>query len=244
MITNNKVEKRTYNFARQNIKSRGSTITRAQILESLKEFGDVKGVKSFAFHEFDSWPGKCCSAATAARHFDGSWPTAIKAADLVPCFIPNKKDDDFIEMVNLYMNCWQKNDTPPTQKVFKQYLEYMDSSYSVHAVNRHFGGWENLRRRIIDWDKGDINEKQLIAKHEPTRGARKTISVKLRRTIFERDNYTCKLCGQSPSKNHISLEVDHIVPYSLTQDNSPENLQTLCEACNSAKSDIAPRSKK
>jgi len=235
-----KVEKRDYDFSRKSLKARGSTVTRAKILDSLKEFAKIKNTKTFAFHEFDSWGDKCCRAATAARHFDDSWPNAMEAAGLRACFVPNKKDSDFRKMVQLYMDCWQKHDTPPTQTVFKDYLEFVDSPYSVHAVKRHFGGWENLRRRIVDWhsDKADgITEKQLIAKHSPKNGARKAIPVLIRRAILERDNYTCRLCGQSPSKHHISVHVDHIVPYTVTKDNSPENLQTLCEACNFAKSD-------
>jgi len=55
---------------------------------------------------------------------------------------------------------------------------------------------------------------------------------KLRENIKKRDNYTCQSCGcdlhQRKSNCH------HIVPYSISHDNSPENLTTLCIPCHAS----------
>lgn len=55
----------------------------------------------------------------------------------------------------------------------------------------------------------------------------------IRKTILERDHYTCQSCGLQP-KNE-SLQVHHKVPFksftSLQLANSPENLVTLCKTC-------------
>lgn len=51
---------------------------------------------------------------------------------------------------------------------------------------------------------------------------------KVRKTILERDNYTCQRCGEEGDK---SLHVHHIVPWLESHDNSPENLITLCCSC-------------
>ena len=47
---------------------------------------------------------------------------------------------------------------------------------------------------------------------------------------LNRDNRTCQQCG-----SHERLEVHHWEPYSVSFDNSPENLVTLCRDCHKAK---------
>ena len=46
-------------------------------------------------------------------------------------------------------------------------------------------------------------------------------------TIREKDNYTCQLCGEHPA-----FDVDHIIPYHISKDNSESNLRVLCHRCN------------
>lgn len=59
----------------------------------------------------------------------------------------------------------------------------------------------------------------------------------LRDWILERDNYTCKYCGNSRAiEPNLLLEVDHIHPVSKWGPSIPENLQTLCWKCNREKS--------
>lgn len=65
---------------------------------------------------------------------------------------------------------------------------------------------------------------------------RKTIPAKIRQEVFKRDNYKCKTCGKSPATDsELSLEVDHILPYSKGGTNDIENLHTLCNRCNKGK---------
>lgn len=59
---------------------------------------------------------------------------------------------------------------------------------------------------------------------------KKIIPSNLRWEIWERDNFTCKICG---SKKY--LEVDHIFPESKGGDTDLSNLQTLCKRCNGKK---------
>jgi len=44
--------------------------------------------------------------------------------------------------------------------------------------------------------------------------------------IRERDNHTCQLCG---GPGH---DVDHIIPWRISHDNSATNLRVLCHPCN------------
>lgn len=65
----------------------------------------------------------------------------------------------------------------------------------------------------------------------------------LRYDILERDGFRCCLCGQACEK--AELHVDHIIPVSMRDElcmtadeaNSPDNLMTLCAACNLGKKD-------
>lgn len=45
-------------------------------------------------------------------------------------------------------------------------------------------------------------------------------------SIRARDNYTCQLCG-GPGR-----DVDHIIPWHISHDSSPDNLRVLCRRCN------------
>jgi hypothetical protein len=47
-----------------------------------------------------------------------------------------------------------------------------------------------------------------------------------RKSIKERDDHTCQKCNR---QNH--LQVHHITPWRVSQDNSPKNLVTLCIWC-------------
>lgn len=70
------------------------------------------------------------------------------------------------------------------------------------------------------------------------KGQRALMTPKLREEIKERDNYTCKKCGNSTrNEPNLLLEVDHIIPVSKGGKTVKENLQTLCWKCNRAKSD-------
>lgn len=69
------------------------------------------------------------------------------------------------------------------------------------------------------------------------RGQRSLMTPKLRQEILQRDNYTCKICGNSIKKEpNLLLEVDHIIPVSKGGKTTKENLQTLCWKCNRSKS--------
>ena len=47
------------------------------------------------------------------------------------------------------------------------------------------------------------------------------------KSVYKRDNYTCVICFKKVKVLH----AHHIVPYRITQDNSLENLITLCASC-------------
>lgn len=60
------------------------------------------------------------------------------------------------------------------------------------------------------------------------------VSKRLRYEILRRDNYACRYCGASAPD--VPLRVDHVTPVALGGTDTPDNLVTACEPCNSGKS--------
>ena len=48
----------------------------------------------------------------------------------------------------------------------------------------------------------------------------------IRQLILDRDGHKCQICGKSKR-----LHIHHVKPYRISQDNSLENLTTLCISC-------------
>ncbi|RLP68380.1 HNH endonuclease [Mycetocola reblochoni] len=61
---------------------------------------------------------------------------------------------------------------------------------------------------------------------------RKKFTHKERMTVFRRDSYRCRYCGDDEQ-----LTVDHVVAWSRGGSDELDNLQTLCLSCNSRKGD-------
>jgi 5-methylcytosine-specific restriction endonuclease McrA len=57
------------------------------------------------------------------------------------------------------------------------------------------------------------------------------ISETTKKIVFTRDGGKCKCCGSS-----LSLEYDHITPYSCGGSSEVSNIQLLCFTCNRSKS--------
>ena len=62
--------------------------------------------------------------------------------------------------------------------------------------------------------------------------------VSLRARVMERDDFTCRRCGQTAP--NVRLVLDHIIPVANGGTADETNLQTLCHECNAGKSDRDP----
>jgi len=63
-------------------------------------------------------------------------------------------------------------------------------------------------------------------------------NLRVRFAVLQRDRFTCRSCGRSPSSDPgVTLHVDHVTPYSKGGETVLANLQTLCQDCNLGKSD-------
>ena len=61
------------------------------------------------------------------------------------------------------------------------------------------------------------------------------VSNRMSFSIYERDGYTCQLCGKTYDTDN--LEIDHIKPIAKGGKSTYDNLQTLCKRCNKNKGD-------
>lgn len=62
------------------------------------------------------------------------------------------------------------------------------------------------------------------------------ISAKTRNEVLARDNYICRACGFGGSANFAPfLDCDHSIAESNGGQNTVENMQCLCKACNGFK---------
>ena len=52
-----------------------------------------------------------------------------------------------------------------------------------------------------------------------------------RKRALQRDNYRCRICGDTPSSPYTKLQVHHIIPRSEGGKDNTNNLATLCDLC-------------
>jgi 5-methylcytosine-specific restriction enzyme A len=68
-----------------------------------------------------------------------------------------------------------------------------------------------------------------IAENKPSR----YIPLSIRVDVLNRDGYKCVFCGRNSKE--VTLEIDHVIPFSGGGSNKSDNLQTLCFDCNRGK---------
>ena len=106
---------------------------------------------------------------------------------------------------------------------------YRSNGGRVNESRNGFRNYEELLELYKEWENGN--------KYEVTkRQERKIMNDDIRYNVLKRDNFTCQKCGIT-SKDGAKLEVDHIIPVSKGGKTVMSNLQTLCDRCNSGKSD-------
>ena len=91
---------------------------------------------------------------------------------------------------------------------------------------------EGIEAKYQYWAKKIAENKSPRAYYKYMRGAASNFTKRkdVRELVFERDNYTCQICGSKDD-----LTVDHIIPIIYRGENHTDNFQTLCRSCNSGK---------
>lgn len=83
-----------------------------------------------------------------------------------------------------------------------------------------------------------IKATAITVRAQPQRQAKNTdqrdsLPTGMRFDVISRDDFTCQACGARPGNE--GLHVDHLLPWSRGGAHHPNNLTTLCRACNLGK---------
>ena len=214
------------------------------ILEELRRVAAHYKYKYFTRHEFDAVATYCKGSVVLSRF--GKWQTALDSTGLT---LPKeKKDRSFISNQELFEELgrvWRALGHRPS----KDEWNASDPKYSYTTYKTRFSGWVNACAAFIDFvsskNEEAISGEQIVpdAKAQETvtnipQEKKRTVPLKLRLKVLERDKFKCVLCGRSPVTDiGIVLHLDHIVPYSKGGETTFENLRTLCQNCNWGKGD-------
>jgi len=98
----------------------------------------------------------------------------------------------------------------------------------------HEYGWDIERRRGTDGANDDWYTRKSAGPIR-TQRIRQEVKPALRKTIYERDNFTCAICRRLQTAENlmgIQLQCDHKIPAERGGGSDAENLQTLCTECN------------
>lgn len=166
---------------------------------------------------------------TVSRRF-GTWNNALRAAGLSLSNEVNISDERLFE--NL-LSLWQHYGRQPRRSELAQ----QPSTISQTPYNRRFGSWSTALEAFVTYANASDAEPPVAHNTETTRRTTgREPSLRLRWRVLQRDRFTCCACGATPAlAPSVELHVDHMVPWSKGGETVPENLQTLCSACNLGK---------
>ena len=176
-------------------------------------------------------------ATTLTRRFK-SWFSCLDKAGLqMSRSMINISDEDLFEELE---NVWTKLGKQPS------YSQMRDiSKFSVGTYEKRFNGWRNALNAFINYINEDADTEELDNMKSDNQDnsichkTSRTINLRTRFIVFQRDNFKCCACGDSPAKDPaVELHVDHIIPWAKGGETIIYNLQTLCSKCNLGKSDI------
>jgi len=117
--------------------------------------------------------------------------------------------------------------------------ETLRPEVSYNTLRRRYGGWINACAAFIEYKMGvsfSDSEPSISILPVIKEEQKRTIPLKLRLKVLERDSFACIYCGQTPALTKgIILHIDHVVPFAAGGKTVLENLQTLCRECNLGK---------
>jgi hypothetical protein len=215
-----------------------------ECLESLRRVADRLGKTTLTTVEYRSNGG--LSLQILNRHF-GSWKAALKLAGLTvsTLFHERASREELFENIE---RLWETLGRQPKTSDFAEPLSY----FSCAPYKSHFGSLRKALEAFVESFENSLEEPEdgatqiaplalpstIVQRHKTGRG----ISWRMRFLVMRRDNFKCKIDGCSPATQPGTvLEVDHVVPWDAGGETVMENLQTLCQRCNSGKSNLPMR---
>lgn len=131
---------------------------------------------------------------------------------------PPREDEDIYE----YYEEMRREQNKERAKAMRGVMHHLEQALKYADIISDYTG--RAAHEIL------IEELREAYKKPPDPNQRPPLPSRLRRQVFERDEYRCRHCD-----GYIDLQVDHIVPHSRGGPTTLDNLQTLCQKCNSSK---------
>jgi len=233
-----------YKFQRKRL----NEIPKSKILEELE-----KAAKHFNYTEF-GWRELSKVAdisGTTVKKYFGTWRKGLEALRIhlqqkglnlsKRPYSPNRIYSDK-ELFDEMESVWQKVGQRPSRTEW----EISGPKISYTTYKQRFGGWTNACLKFIEHKMGgsilvDTGEPSGADKPKPDKNSDKiaigrSVPLKIRLKVLDRDTYRCVFCGRSPATDiGVKLHIDHILPFSKGGKTALDNLQTLCYECNLGK---------
>ncbi|MEI2714572.1 MAG: HNH endonuclease [Nocardioides sp.] len=159
----------------------------------------------------------------------GGWTLACEAGGLLAGRQDlGHSDDAWMENI---VAVWTAIGRQPT------YAEMRTGRFSPEGYANRYGSWRKALTRFSEWVV-DANTFDVEPVPQRKRRTGRSPNLRVRFAVLQRDRFTCRSCGRSPSSDPgVTLHVDHVTPYSKGGETVLANLQTLCQDCNLGKSD-------
>ncbi|MCL4551761.1 MAG: HNH endonuclease [Bacteroidetes bacterium] len=231
----NAIEKAGLDAQRKNKK-----ISEKDLIKDLKKVAKKLHQDSVSVADYVKY-GNYSSSSVSQRF--GSWNNSLKASGLKIAKFSKIEDEDLFRNIE---EIWQhKGKQPRYSDISKPYSKYSSGTYE-----KRFGSWRKALEAFSEFMNSEEKEQKSFEKKlhkiDTTKNNRafehktkRNISWRLRFLVMRRDNFKCVIDGRSPAThNSITLEVDHIIPWSKGGETVIDNLQTLCSICNSGKSNL------
>jgi hypothetical protein len=168
----------------------------------------------------------------------GSWNDALRKAGLV---VTQEKNVSTEELFDNLKNVWIAKGRQP---VFRD-MTSAPSLYSSSTYAARFGGWRKALEEFVasvDKEQQDLVAYEVEVKNSGiSKRTKRDPSLALKFLVLKRHNFSCAACGRSPANvTGLTLEIDHVVPWSKGGETIAENLQSLCFDCNRGKGATLP----
>ncbi|KZX17529.1 HNH endonuclease [Methanobrevibacter cuticularis] len=137
-------------------------------------------------------------------------------------------DKELIEKNKTLVN---ENETLRENNIkFKEKILFLQSEDKKNFWEQMIGLRE--QNKALKNSYKDVKTRYNKLKNRKKKNPRIQLDKDTKRLVYEKDNFQCSVCGE---KDLEKLTVDHINPVSLRGGNDINNLQILCEECNSLK---------
>jgi 5-methylcytosine-specific restriction endonuclease McrA len=146
------------------------------------------------------------------------------------------------------------------QLILEYFLKNIGKVLKSRDIQRASGGASEWARRVRELrnedgyqilshkDRANLKPNQYIMETiERVAAFSRGISKETRAWVFERNGYTCQMCGVAAGdpdplggNRTVRLTMGHIIDKSKGGDDSPQNLRAVCTNCNEGLQNTAP----